>query len=445
MNAPPAEWLPPLMAAGATVGWLALCWQAWRQHRARGVAEPSTLQRLCVSYASQGGEAKHIAERTVAWLCAAGVDASLCALERLNAKALPDTLLIVASTHGDGEAPDHAASVLTHWRALASHEAPSHHAVLALGDNHYSHFCAFGHQLDAQLTALGSRALWPLLAVNRLDNLLIQKWFQHLKTHFSLSNASIPTAEQASATRWRLVARTRLTPDETDTPLYWLALRPVMPAMPLQWRAGDTVALRLADFSADEPARLYSIASLPEEGHLALVVRQHTRGRVSRWLCEQAALGAEITLHERANSTFQVSAETRAPLLLIGNGSGMGCLRALLYEQAQRHQHGHWLLLGERYPFDNSIENDFRAWHDSGHLVRLEYVYSRAQPERRYVQHALREQAARVKQWMANGGAIRVCGGQAMGCAVDAALREILGVDCMQSLASAGRYRRDLF
>lgn len=445
MNAPPAEWLPPLMAAGATVSWLALCWRAWRQHRARCVVKPATFQRLCVSYASQGGEAKTIAERTAAWLSASGVETSFCALDTLNADALPDTLFIVASTHGDGEAPDHAASVLAHWRALASRDVPRHHAVLALGDNHYPHFCAFGHQLDAQLTALGSRALWPLLAVNRLDNLLIQKWFQHLKTHFSLSNASIPTAEQASATRWRLVARTRLTPDATDAPLYWLALRPVTPTMPLQWRAGDTVALRLADFSADEPARLYSIASLPEEGHLALVVRQHARGRVSRWLCEQAALGAEITLHERANSTFQVSAEARAPLLLIGNGSGMGCLRALLYEQAQRHQHGHWLLLGERYPFDNSIESDFRAWHASGHLVRLEYVYSRAQPERRYVQHALREHAAQVKQWIADGGMIRVCGGQAMGCAVDMALREILGAECVQQLASAGRYRRDLF
>ncbi|MFX5510409.1 hypothetical protein ABTD49_21515, partial [Acinetobacter baumannii] len=72
------------------------------------------------------------------------------------------------------------------------------------------------------------------------------------------------------------------------------------------------------------PHREYSIASLPADGRLELLVRQtrHDDGRLglaSGWLTEHAPLGASVALRVRSNRAFHAPADDR-PLLLIGNG-----------------------------------------------------------------------------------------------------------------------------
>ncbi len=85
-------------------------------------------------------------------------------------------------------------------------------------------------------------------------------------------------------------------------------------------------------------------------------------------------------------------------------------------------------------------------WRQQGWIEALDLVFSRDQPERRYVQHRLLERATEVREWIAAGAAIYVCGSlQGMAPAVDAALSHILGADIMEQLAADGRYRRDVY
>ena len=79
-------------------------------------------------------------------------------------------------------------------------------------------------------------------------------------------------------------------------------------------------------------------------------------------------------------------------------------------------------------------------------LQRLDMVFSRDQAERLYVQHRLLQRHDEVRDWIARGAAIYVCGSlQGMASGVDAALRQIAGDGPMRELAAAGRYRRDVY
>ncbi len=79
-------------------------------------------------------------------------------------------------------------------------------------------------------------------------------------------------------------------------------------------------------------------------------------------------------------------------------------------------------------------------------MERIDLVFSRDQPERRYVQERIRECAGEVRRWVSDGAAIYICGSlQGMAPGVDAALTEVLGADTLATLAATGRYRRDVY
>src|SRR5690606_33429193 len=83
----------------------------------------------------------------------------------------------------------------------------------------------------------------------------------------------------------------------------------------------------LVDALQPLPHREYSIASLPGDGTLQLLVRQMQRpdgtpGIGSGWLCLHAAPGDGVGLRIRANPNFHPPADDR-PMLLVGNGTGI--------------------------------------------------------------------------------------------------------------------------
>jgi len=224
---------------------------------------------------------------------------------------------------------------------------------------------------------------------------------------------------------------------------------------PAHWDAGDIAVIDPHNSTWNDapplPHREYSIASLPQDGSLHLLVRrifdaQGMPGLGSDWLTRRAQPGDTIALRIRVNSNFHAPAEDR-PLILIGNGTGIAGLRALLKARVLAGHLRNWLLFGERHAIrDNFYGEDLQRWRDQGYIDPLDLVFSREPPERRYVQHRLLECATLLRRWVAQGAAIYVCGSQdGMAPGVDAALTRILGAAALADLREGGRYRHDVY
>jgi sulfite reductase (NADPH) flavoprotein alpha-component len=119
-------------------------------------------RRIAVLYASQSGTAEALARKLAKELKTRGHAPALSTLVGYTPAALATETcaLILASTYGDGDAPD---GVQPFYEQLCLEHFPCmeklSYAVFALGDKHYEHFCKFGHDLDTKLASLGANRL----------------------------------------------------------------------------------------------------------------------------------------------------------------------------------------------------------------------------------------------------------------------------------------------
>ena len=115
--------------------------------------------KLSIIYASQTGNAKGVAEALEQEARALGITAELFDASDYKGKNLAKEthVIIVASTNGEGEAPDNAIEL---HEFLQSKKAPKlvnlQYGVIGLGDSSYEFFCQTGKDFDAFLTKLGA-------------------------------------------------------------------------------------------------------------------------------------------------------------------------------------------------------------------------------------------------------------------------------------------------
>lgn len=453
-----------------------------------------------IAYATQTGVSEQLAWRTATALQQAHQPATVKAVQQLTLADLQqaEQVLFIASTYGTGEAPDLASSFEKKIMSGQADLSHLHYAVLALGSKEYPDtFCSFGHRIDQWLKNNGAQQLFATIEVDNASNEHIQQWNAALAQSTQLELQAMDIDKTFD--HWTLVKREVLNPGSLGAPAFNLEFKPEHEA---QWQAGDIAEIqpgnsaeRIAQFlaahqipagtvvasmqqriedilwnrdltqlifpfiSSEEllnqlpvlPTREYSIASIPSQQILRLVVRQQkdTSGELglgSGWLTQYAALNAPIALRIRSNDSFHLVDDNR-PIICIGNGTGIAGLMSLLHTRNRQDYNENWLIFGERQrAHDFFYQETLEAWLTVGTLKRLDLAFSRDQAEKVYVHHKLREQADELKTWVNNGAVIYVCGSiDGMASDVDQALIDILGESTVDQLRQDGRYRRDVY
>ena len=441
-------------AAGLLVlAYVAMCLAIWwreRRHHAAAARASAALagdgaqSPVLVVFATQTGQAEEIAWRTGRALHAQGTPVRVLSLNDVSIDMLraAHRALFVVSTYGEGDAPDGASLFTERSMGTADTLQTLRYALLALGDRQYANFCGFGRALDAWLQSTGAVQIAPRIEVDNGDPAALAGW------HAQWGGGDAAEAI-ADFVPWRLVRREPLNPGSQGSPVYHLGFHAPHGVVP-DWQSGDLVQVALV--SDPTRPRDYSIASIPSDGELQLIVRQErhpdgTLGAASGLLTSTLALGGSVAMRLRPHRSFRLNGNAERPLILIGNGTGMAGMRSHLRARAAAGQHENWLLFGERNAsYDFLCRAELEAWRESGTLRRLDMVFSRDQAERLYVQHRLLQLGDELRAWLARGGAIYICGSlQGMASGVDAALRQLVGEEALRALTAEKRYCRDVY
>lgn len=123
--------------------------------------------KLTIIYASQTGNAKGVAEALEQEAKALGIEAELFDASDYKGKNLAKEthVIIVASTNGEGEAPDNAIELHEFLQSKKAPKLPNlKYGVIGLGDSSYEFFCQTGKDFDAYLAKQGATAF-----IDRID------------------------------------------------------------------------------------------------------------------------------------------------------------------------------------------------------------------------------------------------------------------------------------
>ncbi len=205
--------------------------------------------------------------------------------------------------------------------------------------------------------------------------------------------------------------------------------------------------------------RSYSIASsqkmVDEEAHLTVATLHSNatgtdrQGVASGFLNQRLRPDEQVRVFLEPNRRFRLPEDPETPIIMIAAGTGIAPFRAFMQELESRSSSSDsWLIFGNPHlRTDFLYQREFLHWRDTGLLNRIDTAWSRDQPEKRYVQDVVREQAVLIDQWLQRGAHIYLCGSLQMGQAVMETLQETLaqqrGIEPEKAAALLSDLRRE--
>ncbi|RBW65806.1 assimilatory sulfite reductase (NADPH) flavoprotein subunit [Vibrionales bacterium C3R12] len=154
--------------------------------------------KLTIIYASQTGNAKGVAEALAQEAKTFGITAALFDASDYKAKSLAKEthVIIVASTNGEGEAPDNAIELHEYLQSKKAPKLPNlKYGVIGLGDSSYEFFCQTGKDFDAFLSKQGATPFIERIDCDVDYENAVQQWrkeaLDYVKDALSVNDADV--------------------------------------------------------------------------------------------------------------------------------------------------------------------------------------------------------------------------------------------------------------
>lgn len=426
----------PVLAVTGT-----LSWAKGRGHGFRGVT-PANAAQIVILVGSEGGTTWGFAATLARALVAVGQSVHVAALSSFAPERykMAQQIVVMSATWGDGTAPTSAKGAL---EKLSTPTVPM--TILGFGDSSFAHFCAYATAFDQQARVKGWTMLMPMGQINRQSPQDFNRWGREFGQVMGLDldlnhQPSLPQVLPLALTIRRDYGEAVQAPAAI--------LRFAIPQVGLwqriigrgfgSFQAGDL--LGILPQGATTP-RYYSLASGSKDGFLEIAIRKYPGGLCSGQLIamQQGDIARGFL---RRNPDFHPD-HRAAPLILIGAGTGIGPLAGFIRQnRAKRPIH---LWFGARHPDSDLFYGpELADWTKAGRLTALHTAFSR-HGRKVYVQDLLRENADTLRELMAAGAKIMVCGGREMASGVRDALGDVLAPLNASDLKVQGRYVEDVY
>ncbi|TXK68826.1 assimilatory sulfite reductase (NADPH) flavoprotein subunit [Paenibacillus sp. N3.4] len=157
---------------------------------------------VTVLFGSQTGKSQGLAKKMSKKLEERGFQVTLSSMSDFKPNALKkiQNLLILVSTHGEGEPPDNAISF---YDFINSKRAPQledlRFSVLSLGDTSYELFCQTGKDFDKRLEELGGKRLAPRVDCDVDFDEPAAEWMNQVLSSLSEASTVTSTANPSGA------------------------------------------------------------------------------------------------------------------------------------------------------------------------------------------------------------------------------------------------------
>ena len=169
--------------------------------------------------------------------------------------------------------------------------------------------------------------------------------------------------------------------------------------------------------------RLYSIASSPdfEPGmvHLTVAIvryNHHDRDRAglcTGFMADHCEVGeTDIGVFMSPTRSFVLPEDRSTDIIMVGPGTGIAPFRAFLQQRQMEGDSGrNWLFFGDWTEEGEYLYRDeMEEWRENGLIDRHDLAWSRAGPEKVYVQHLMEQHGEEIWNWIDDGAYFYVCG-----------------------------------